>query len=128
LRKRLATFFVVLYAFCVLAPHLTMAAVQTGNLIHCLTQSETSYHQHAAKSHMHAEGVAHQHDHAGSIPAGDDKGMQTACCGLFSVPGLAADLRHGLDRERHGGEKIVARLEDALADHPPGSLIRPPIA
>jgi hypothetical protein len=127
-RKRLATFLVVLYAFCVLAPHAAMALVHAGNLVHCFTEAASSGHEHAMKTHVHDDGAAHQHDQAADpATSPDEKGAQTACCGLFAVPGLVAETRTTPRIDGHG-EAISSQPDKSLADHPPGRLIKPPIA
>ena len=127
-RKNLAKFLVVLYAFCVLAPHAAMALVHAGNVIHCLTEAASSGHEHAMKMHVHDDGAAHQHDQAANpATSTDEKGTQTACCGLFAVPGLVAEARTTPRIDGHG-EAISSQPDKSLTDHPPGRLIRPPIA
>jgi hypothetical protein len=129
-RRKLATILVALYAFCVLAPHAALAFVRAGNAAHCFTESANAPHQHdhAAKSaHVHDDGTARSHDQAANSSADDDKAAQVACCGLFSVPALATEAPATLHAPILG-EKIAAVPQSHLADHPPGRLIRPPIA
>ncbi|HVV80413.1 MAG TPA: hypothetical protein VHD59_12490 [Pseudolabrys sp.] len=82
---------------------------------------------HGAKAHVHDDGTIHKHDRAANIGTTDDEGSpQTACCGLFSVSAIAAEAPVALHFVV-GGEKIAVLPPSDLADHPPGSLIRPPI-
>ena len=122
---------VALYAFCVLAPHAALAFTHTANAVHCLTETETSPHQHAhgVKAHVHEDGTVHKH-HPGdakSGPADEDKSAQTACCGLFSVSAIAVETPVAM-HVPVASEKVAVLPQSDLADHPPGRLIRPPIA
>lgn len=75
-RKRAATFVVVLYAFCLLAP--TAALAFNGSLpAHCLTL--TDEHQSITEGSGHHGGV----NQTKSAP--DDHGLPGKCCGLFCV-------------------------------------------
>jgi hypothetical protein len=129
-RKKLTTFLVVLYAFCVLAPHVAMAFAHGPDAAHCLTDSANSPHQHAAASaHAHDDGTMHVHDGAkAQEPAkGDDSGTQAGCCGLFFMSALAADSVPVLSA-REAGKAVFSFALNGLTDHPPGRINEPPIA
>ena len=124
----MATFFVVLYALCVVGPHAAMALSHASNFAHCLTQPAASPHEHAfASAHVHGNGAMHDHTRNA---AADDKASadKTAlsCCGLFFMSGLAADERGPGIHDMPTGS-VVFRASGSLAGHPPGSIHRPPI-
>jgi hypothetical protein len=129
-RKRLATFLVVLYALCVLAPHAAMAFAHGPNAAHCLTESANSPHQHmAASAHVHEDGMMHEHAPAkAQDPAqNDDSKAQAVCCGLFFMSALAADTVPVLSA-REAGKAVFSLALNGLTDHPPGRINEPPIA
>jgi hypothetical protein len=127
-RKKLATFFVVLYALCVVGPHAAMALSHASNLAHCLTQPSASPHEHAsASAHVHSDGA--MHDHVPNATADDKAPADKAalsCCGLFFMNGLAADEREPSIHDTPA-VSVVFRASGSLAGHPPGNIHRPPI-
>ena len=128
-RKRMAVLFVMLYVFCVVGPHAAVAFATIGSAVHCFSENEAAPHQHTKTAHVHAEGIVHEHgptDATGTKKA-DDPTSSGTCCGLFSVTAVAVNTEVVLDLDR-AGEDLVARPPQAMGDHPPGRLIRPPIA
>ena len=127
-RRKLATFFVVLYALCVVGPHAAIALTHAANLAHCLPQASASPHDHAsASAHVHSDGAMHEHT---PIAAADDNTAADkaalSCCGLFFMSGLAADEGALAVHDKPAGS-ISSPAPDSLAGHPPGNLHRPPI-
>jgi hypothetical protein len=127
-RRKMATFFVVLYALCVVGPHAAMALTHVANLAHCLPQSSAAPHEHAsAAAQVHGDTALHEH---AAPAAADDKAASDqaalSCCGLFFMSGLAADERELPLHDTQAGS-VVSRAPDSLAGHPPGSIHRPPI-
>jgi hypothetical protein len=128
MRRKLATLFVVLYAFCVLAPHAAMALVYGPDLAHCLTESGHAPHQHTAKTmHVHDDGAVHEHGQAKAQEPSKADEPQAACCGLFFMSALAAES-DPLLIEISSGKAIASGAPKDLTDHPPGRINEPPIA
>ena len=130
-RKKLATLFVALYAFCVLAPHAAMALTHGGNAAHCLTEAANAPHQHSAKAaHVHDDGVVHEHGQSQTVKSqnadNEPADAQAACCGLFFMSGLAVNANPLLIAST-ASEALLPGAPDDLADHGPGRLHRPPI-
>lgn len=126
-RRKIATFLAVLYAFCVLAPHVAVALVHSPDAIHCLTQAESTPHQHGKAAHVHADSSAHQHSDGLDSPQKSDEKGSTTCCGLFFMTALAADTKIALGFDGIGEDIAVPPPRD-MGGHPPGRTIRPPIA
>jgi hypothetical protein len=127
-RRRLAIFFVTLYALCVVAPHAAIALTHASNIAHCLTESAGSPHDHdASKAHAHGDSAAHEH---GTAAAADENSSADkaaiSCCGLFFMNGLAAESGLMAFHDLPAGS-LMSRAPKSLADHPPGSIHRPPI-
>ena len=91
-RLKAAVALAALYAFCVLAPHTALALADAA---HCLTEPHGAAHvhqQHATKSHVYADGVAHAHPDTGTPQKDSDadgKSHSGNCCGLFCVTAMA---------------------------------------
>jgi hypothetical protein len=125
-----------LYALCILAPSAAFAFSNNPAVARCLTEDpigvhvQVSKHDHGAKSHVHADGVAHEHHADGAAPpsSGDDgKAAVAACCGLFSV--VAISDGPGLSLALYSPAAVVVpALDEAMSGRGPDRINRPPIA
>jgi hypothetical protein len=130
-RVKAALTLVLLYGFCILAPHAAVAF--TNNAAHCLEDMIATHvhdHQTADHTHIHPDGTAHQHsDH--SVPqensGGDKKSHDESCCGLFSVTAIAQESGFVLAAPPFSLATVTG-LDYILAGRGPGRINRPPIA
>ena len=128
LRRRAASFLVVLYALCVVAPAAALALANPGASAHCLTEDHhVSAHVQSHKQtaeHVHADGTPHQHS-----PAQDQEGGATGstCCGLMCLPALPAAFVDVIE-EPLPTSNLVLAIQSRLPSSGPKLLYRPPIA
>jgi hypothetical protein len=134
----------VLYAVCILAPHVALAL--SGASGHCLTGDRQAAHVHTpADSHADETAATHEnaghgnadhahpdgafHVHAGQdSPAAPDIDSHTGmCCGLFCVTGLAVTSAPLLSAPMRA-EHIAPGLDRGLTGRAPDRINRPPIA
>lgn len=143
-RMRATIALVAAYAFCVLAPHATLAFTNGTAAMHCLTELSDLAHVHGqptvAVEHTHADGVKHTHgapppvqtaqyshsdgtthDHGKTGKADDGN-----CCGLFCITALNHDGVAALPAPPpRAFENALPEAERASRD--PDRLYEPPI-
>lgn len=117
MRIKATVFLAVLYAVCVLAPHVVLA-FSPPLAEHCLTVQESSAgHEHGASSHGEED----------KQQSTDGKKAETECCGISSAAALAVENRPAFSTP------VIATLsQPAFADRHEGRDlnpgIRPPIS
>ena len=136
LRKRFrikaAILIAVAYAVCVLAPATALAFADSPSAFHCLSDLHgvTAEHDHAAPTHVHADGTAPQHTDHGTRHQhsdADGKGHIGNCCGLFCMTALAHEPGVILAAPMFATPTQPSPVT-GLAGRGPDRIIRPPIA
>jgi hypothetical protein len=122
LRTRMAIAFIALYAACIIAPALALAA----NEAPCLMEQEHGL----LRAHVHSADAGHEHDaqhhHSGAQDTGGDQhGSAPTCCGLAFFAAIAPDVELALATPVQTGRANFAITQD-FSGLPPDKLIRPP--
>src|SRR5215207_7359227 len=121
LRIRMAMAFIALYAACIIAPTIALAAHGAP----CLMEQEHGL----LGTHVHSAGAAHEHDghhHSGVLDAQDEQhGSAPTCCGLAFFSAVTPDVGLALAAPLQTGRASLAMAQD-FSGLPPDKLIRPP--
>jgi hypothetical protein len=123
LRTRMAIAFIALYAACIIAPTMALAA----NGAPCLMEQEHGL----LGAHVHPAGPAHEHDghqhHHSGLPDSQDEqhGSAPTCCGVAFFSAVAPDVELALAAPLQTGRASLAITQD-FSGLPPPKLIRPP--
>lgn len=140
IRTRAAIFLAVFYASVMLAPAAALA-LDAVKVLHCVNDvsakmpaahdhDAAAAHDHgqaASPGHEHATGVVAAHDHVGKNADRDSSSPPIACCGLFSIAGMAADerLRLGIAPRVTSLMPLAGERRDGEG---PGNITKPPKA
>jgi len=133
-RTRAAIALAAAYCFCVMFPPVSLAFADGAVAAHCLTDDHHSAaHAHGTAgdhgmTHVHADGIAHQHSHDPGAAKGDESGQAKpmgSCCGLFCFVAVTAEL-DAVGRAPIHASAILPPCTEALAGQGPGRIDRPP--
>lgn len=122
------------YLLCVLAPAASFAFGDASRAAHCLTDDHRglqSKHVHMAAGKMltYADGTSHIHSDQATDSKHDHGKASTdgQCCGLACFSALPASGFHMVIPILPRGPAELAKI-DAVAEHLPPGLFRPPLA